>query len=448
MLEAGAIPESEPTINVGIILPEDEFTSLSIRLPKSEDYQIEFSGQSFLLEPETEIFFKLSGKEINFRIGDQEFKAPGEIRLFPVFPSNRLVPGQGVLVKNVITGRSFHWRKYINVTLPETLVLRRIEKQLILINELPIEKYLMCVATSEMGAECPIALLEAQTIAARSWLLANVEQKHRSLGMDVCNDDCCQRYQGTTFLSELSVQATVNSRGLVLLYQDKICDARYSKSCGGVMESFDTIWGGKPLPYTKIKADAEKDPPEWHKPLSNEKNIEKWLDSSPNTFCSPHVVPESDLKKYLGSVDEEGRYFRWTIRVPQKALVQNINRYCGVNAKAVKQITVKSRGGSGRANRIEIVYLDDQNRQKTFLLKSEYDIRRALHPSFLYSSAIIIKTIPAEAEIPDEFIYLGAGWGHGVGLCQIGALGMSLKGYTSDEIVFHYYPGSILKRIY
>ncbi len=448
MLEPNVIPKSEPTIHVGIVLPEDDFTSLSIQIPENEDYQIEFSGRSFLIEPKTEVFFKLTGEKITFKIGAQELNAENEIRLFPVFKSETLKPKQGATVRNVLAGRQFHWRKYINVTLPETLILRRYENRLILINALPLEKYLMCVATSEMGAECPSALLEAQTIAARSWLLANVEQKHRHLGMDVCNDDCCQRYQGTTFLTEHSIRGAENTRGLVLLYQDKICDARYSKSCGGVMESFEAIWGGEPVPYFKVKADAETEPPEWHKPLSDEKNLAHWLKSVPQTFCSPHVVPEETLKKYLGGVDEEGHYFRWTINITQEELVNHLNRQLNLPIKAVKALNVLQRGGSGRATKMEIVYLDSENREQIFSVESEYDVRRLLHPSFLYSSAIIIETLPKNAEIPETYVYRGAGWGHGAGLCQIGALGMSLKGYIAQDIVYHYYPGSVLKKIY
>ncbi len=448
MLEPNVIPNKEPLIHVGIVLPEDDFTSLSVQIPHDEDYQIEFSGQSFLLEPGSELFFKLSGKSIAFKIKNTSHTAVNEIRLFPVFKTDALKPKQGARIKNVLAGRQFHWRKYINVTLPETLIIRKLENKLILINALPLEKYLMCVATSEMGAECPTALLEAQTIAARSWLLANVEQKHRHLGMDVCNDDCCQRYQGTTFLTEQSVRGTVNTRGLVLLYQGKFCDARYSKSCGGVMEAFENIWPSDPVPYTKIKADAEKNPPEWHKPLSNEKNFKLWLKATPHTFCSPHVVPEKSLKKYLGGVDEEGHYFRWTVRISQAELTAHLNKLFSEQIKKVKSISVTSRGGSGRANKLQIVYLNDKGEQSILKIGSEYDVRRVLHPSFLYSSAIHIETLPKNAEIPDEFIYHGAGWGHGVGLCQIGALGMSLKGYDSQEIVFHYYPGSVLKKIY
>ncbi|WP_456409143.1 SpoIID/LytB domain-containing protein [Caldithrix abyssi] len=449
MLQKGVIPDKEPTINVGIVLPEDNYTSLAVTTPEDEDYQVEFSGKNFLLGPKSELFFKLQSNGILFKINDQDYLAPNEIRIYPVFKSDSLKPGQGLTLKNVVAGRGFHWKKYINVILPDAIILRFKENNLIVINELPMEKYLMCVATSEMGPKCPIALLEAQTIAARSWLLANVEQKHRHLGMDVCNDDCCQRYQGTTFLSEQSIMATENTRGQVLLFQDQICDARYSKSCGGVMESFETIWGGDPLPYFKVKADAEEEPAEWQKPLSNEDNFRKWLNSTPKTFCSPHVVPEDSLHNYLGKVDESGHYFRWEVTIDQKTLVNNLNRHFALNASAVKSMTAIKRGGSGRIGKLGVKYLDSNGQEREFILQKEYDVRLGLHPSFLYSSAIIIEAQNANADgVPQTFKYRGAGWGHGVGLCQIGALGMSLTGHTSQEIVMHYYPGSQLKRIY
>ncbi len=449
MLKKDVIPDSEPLIDVGIVLPEDAYTSLAVKVPQNEDYQIEFSGKSFLLESGSEIFFKLQEGQFIFKINETEHRAPSEIRIFPVFKSDSLKPGQGLVLKNVVAGRGFHWKKYINVVLPETVILRKHQKHLIVINEVPLEKYLMCVATSEMGAQCPVALLEAQTIAARSWLLANVEQKHRHLGMDVCNDDCCQRYQGTTFLSEQSIVATENTRGQVLLFQNKICDARYSKSCGGVMESFENIWGGSPIPYFRVKADAENEPPEWHKPLSDEKNFEYWVNHVPKTYCSPHVIPEENLSQYLGKVDESGRYFRWEVSVDQKALVNNLNRHFGLNARAILALTVQKRGGSGRAIQLQVSYLDQNEQTQNYLLQSEYDIRLGLHPDFLYSSAITITAQNPDAQgIPASFHYKGAGWGHGAGLCQIGALGMSLLGHSSAEIVLHYYPGSQLKRIY
>lgn len=448
MLEPGAIPTTEPPIRVGIILPEDCYTSISIVTPSSEAYQLSFSGRNILLEPNTDLFFKISNQGILFHLAGKDMQAFGEVQILPLEQTTPQ-PQSGVLLKNVVSGRDFHWKKYINVTLPGKIIIRRHEETLLVVNELPIEHYLMCVATSEMGAACPAALIEAQTIAARSWMLANVEQKHTDLGMDVCNDDCCQRYQGSTFLTEQSIAGALNTYGRVLMYEGVICDARYSKSCGGVMESFSTIWGGDERAYLRVKADAEDDPEEWEKPLSEDENFKKWIDSTPHTFCSPSVIPEEELKKYLGGVDEQGRYFRWEEQISQQEMTANMNRYHDILAKAIQKIEILQRGGSGRANKIAVHYLDKDAEIRTLVIQDEFGIRQSLHKKFLYSSAFTVEEQAKDKNgIPTEFILKGAGWGHGVGLCQIGALGMSLQGYSAQEIVQHYYPGSELKKIY
>lgn len=443
MLQPGSIPDTEPLIRVGIILPEDRYTSVAIVIPPSPAYQLDFSGRSVALTGGEEIYFKHSADHIHFSVSGKSYAAPNKILLSPVPEKNKIAPGQGLLVKNVISGRDFHWKKYINASYSGTLILNRHEDRLIMINELPIEHYLMCVATSEMGAACPPALIEAQTITARSWMLANVEQKHVRLGMDVCNDDCCQRYQGTTYLTPQSIKGAQNTYGEVLIYDNQICDARYSKSCGGVMEAFEHVWPGPALPYLQIKADAENEPVEWQKPLSDEKNFTAWVRSVPHTFCSPHTVPEKELKQYLGSVDESGHYFRWQETISQGELKSSLKRFRNLDVTSVRNITILERGGSGRAKKAAIDYIDANGKKARHLLKDEYAIRQSLHKKFLYSSAFTVSKTEDQS-----FVLNGAGWGHGVGLCQIGALGMSLKKYNSKEIVLHYFPGSALKRIY
>ncbi len=448
MLSPGTVPHTEPDIRVGIILPEDAYTSLTVNTPLSAAYQLEFSGRTISLDKNKAIFFKHTTSGVEFTIDDQIFSAPNKLCIYPVKDSDKPEPQSGLEIKNVVSGRDFHWKKYIDVTLSGKIIIEKQKDRLIVINELPIEHYLMCVATSEMGAACPPALIEAQTITARSWMLANVEQKHVHLGMDVCNDDCCQRYQGTTYLTDQSVQGALSTYGQVLMYDQKICDARYSKSCGGVMESFENIWPGDPLPYLQVIADAPTDPDEWHRPLSDNTNFEQWLDHVPHTFCSPHTIPENELTQYLGSVDEDGHYFRWEVVVIQPEITQNINRFHSLKASQIRQINILKRGGSGRAMKIAVEYVKDTGNIAEVILNNEFTIRQSLHKNFLYSSAITITPQNETKGIPAEFFIKGAGWGHGVGLCQIGALGMSLKNYSSTKIVLHYYPGSKLEKIY
>ncbi len=437
MLTKGQIPSSEPLLRVGITLPEDQQGSITILFPASEFYHVSPSS------------FSTCGSSLTVSVRDGELTIGDlgvhkvEIRRSPTAPELE----KPMIVKNVIAGRSFHWKKAIDVSLLGDLEIRVVDGKILAINELPLEQYLMCVATSEMSAQCPIALIESQTIVARSWMLANVEQKHRQLGFDVCNDDCCQRYHGTGNLTPQSIQGAVSTRGQVIMFDEQICDARYSKSCGGMMERFEVLWEGDPLPYMQNIFDGSDDL-DWHEvDLSKETNLEKWVQASPGTFCSPQVVPEEELKKYIGGVDEEGQYFRWKFEYLQSELTDLLNDKLELEAQYILAIKPLHRGGSGRMNKMQIIYRNNHGIDQTVEVNSEYRIRQVMHPSFLYSSAFYVETAGA-AELPDKFTLNGAGWGHGAGLCQIGALGMALKGYRTDTILKHYYPGSRLVNLY
>lgn len=439
MLNPGVIPDKEPDIRVGIILPEDKQSSLSLEIPGIQSTSLVINNSGTL---------PLSDYKIEIAVNETYIELEGYESPEPV-TNLRFIQNNDdgfILVESVIAGRGFHWAKRISIKLPCILELKIVDGSLVLINELPLESYLACVATSEMGAECPETFIKAQTIIARSWMLANVEQKHVHFGFDVCNDDCCQRYQGVNNLTPQSKAGAMNTRGQVLMFDNKICDARYSKSCGGVMEKFESLWENKPLPYMQNIPDAKED---ICVDLTKEPEMKKWVNSVPRTFCSPHYIPENKLKKYLGNVDEEGKYFRWTVETSQQELVDNINEKLKLNAKAVLSLIPLKRAGSGRMLELEIKYLDNDDDLRSFIIEKDYEVRRVLHKMFLYSSALIIEEInPWDQNYPEGFIFKGAGWGHGAGLCQIGALGMALNGFKTDEIVYHYYPGSKLKKIY
>ena len=443
MLKPNEIPEEEPVINVGIILPEDRYTQIEIELPSNIIYRIRSDTPEQLLQIRDTIIFNLTENKVS---ANNRSVAP----TWRIEPVNQYTMSalNGLKVKKVIAGRGFHWQKTIDVFLPGSIEIKVFNNYLILLNELPLEEYLMCVATSEMGAECPAALIESQTIAARSWILANIEQKHVEMGMDVCNDDCCQRYQGSGNLTAQSIAGARNSTGLVLLYNNDICDARYSKSCGGVMETYQTIWPGTNPGYLKNIPDAADEFTHSLLPLTNEEKVKKWIDDIPSTFCSSNTIPESTLKNYLGSVDEQGKYFRWQITYNQTEMCELLNAKLTLNANNILSINPIKRGGSGRLSHLEIAYQNQQDERKTYIIDSEYNIRQALHRGFLYSSCFYIISENSAGNIPKNFIIKGAGWGHGVGYCQIGALGMALNGYTTAEILAHYYPGSELKKIY
>lgn len=439
MLIPEVIPDKEPLLRVGIILPEDKQNSLSLKIS-------DLHSTSILINNSQTV--PVSDKKIEISVNETGIELKGHRGVEPVTSLKFFQNSDTgyILVEPVIAGRGFHWAKYISVKLPYTLEIKIVDGSLVLINELPLESYLACVATSEMGAECPEAFIKAQTIIARSWMLANVEQKHIHLGFDVCNDDCCQRYHGINNLTDQSKEGALNTRGQVLIYNNEICDTRYSKSCGGVMEKFESLWENKPLSYMQNIPDAKEN---ICVDLTKEQEMKKWVNSVPRTFCSPHYIPENQLKKYLGNVDEEGKYFRWTVETSRQELVENINEKLKLNAKAVLSLNPLKRAGSGRMLELEIRYIDSNDNPQSVIIEKDYKIRRVLHKMFLFSSAIIIEEVkPERSDYPEGFIFKGAGWGHGAGLCQIGALGMALNGYKTDEIVYHYYPGSKLKKIY
>lgn len=438
MLLPEKIPSVEPQIKVGIVLPEDQQTELELEFPDPKLYAVR-PGKS-----------NIKGNKLRITINQKDLQI-GRLRLHKIAVKRLASPNNldnPLLVKNVIAGRGFHWKKAVNMSLPGDLQIRVVDGCILLINILPLEQYLMCVATSEMSAACPESLIRAQTIVARSWMLANIEQKHRALGFDVCNDDCCQRYHGTGQLTPHAVTGAQSTRGQVIMFGEKICDARYSKSCGGMMETYENVWDGPPLPYMQNIFDAGTSFHWPHLPLSEEENLRKWVNASPACFCSSQVVSEETLTDYIGTVDEQGSYFRWNFHFSQTEMTDLLNEKLGLEARAILEIIPVKRGGSGRLTQVSVNYLDQENNQQSCTIVSEYEIRRVFHPSFLYSSAFYIEQLDPEEEQPAKFILRGAGWGHGAGLCQIGALGMARKGYSTLTMLKHYYPGCRLVHIY
>lgn len=424
------IINKEPIINVGIILPEDKKISIEIVFPNPHQYKMN-SGE-------------LSGN-IEIKIQADSILVDGKLcKNVIIKPVEDVKNSNCPTINSVPTGRRFHWQNEIQAQLPGKIIIQNYNEYLFVINELPVEQYLPYVATSEMNADCPPALLEAQTIAARSWLLANLQVNHSELDIDVCNDDCCQRYQGVTEVPKESLQAIHNTYGQVLLYRDVICDARYSKCCGGITESYENVWGGEPIPYLSSISDN----PQPNDNLMTTNDYESFINSFPPAFCSEKYVKPADIQKYLGKVDKSGSYYRWNISYSQKELTSIINQKLDLNAHETVNILPLKRGYSGRIIKLQIDYFDTSGKEKLIILNSEYDIRNALHKQFLYSSAIVI-----EQELDDNrhinlFKFHGAGWGHGAGLCQIGALGMALNGYSSEDILQHYFKNTKIEKIY
>ncbi len=422
----------EPFIRAAIILPEDRARKIELEFPDPRDYRLKINGRNSSLKLGETLQVTQRGNYLS--IGQE---SSGSIQNISIQPRGK--SDSAFTVGEVPAGRGFHWQKKIKVSLAGGADFQVKNGFLLMVNELPLETYLKCVTASEMSTSCPPALLEAQTIVARSWILANAEHKHSLYNAHVCNDDCCQRYHGIGNLSKGYFARTDPTRGQVLKFQNQICDTRYSKSCGGKTESSKNIWGIN-QPYLISHPDLA-DPVDFGD-LSAEAQFLTWLDTPVNAFCSPGFVPEAVLPDYLGTVDKKGQYFRWEVTYSNAELRSLISRKLDLQISSIEKLLPLKRGDSGRLIKLEIKYKDKLGKLQKIKLKSEYEIRRVLHSSFLYSSAFAV------INSKNRIILRGAGWGHGAGLCQIGALGMALKKYGTGEILKHYFPGTELKKIY
>lgn len=419
------LPTQENIIKVGLILPEDKLDQVSIT-----------SKQNVLLNG-----LLVYAENANFLIranGDKlelAGKLYTEIKLKPA-QETELTKNCGLLVSPVIAGRNFHWKKQISASYPGELELSVEAGQIKLINILPFEKYLACVATSEMSSECPVEFMKAQIIAARSWAYVFLKDKHPDSGFDVCNDDDCQRYQGSTFLSENSLEACRKTMGQYLQIADTgyVLPAYYIKTCGGLTEETKAIFGFQEESLIPVSDSESK---------ISYRDFTEYLNQNPqNIFCGQ--ADSMQIEKYLGKVDSGGSHFRWQKNVTNQELKNNLSRLADVNDfKKLTDIKILSRSVSYRINSLEVIYLSSDNQTKALKVESQYRIRELLSPDFLPSSAFNYH-INQQGDIT----FKGAGWGHGVGLCQVGAVVMALKGYSSDQILKHYFPKSVISRTY
>lgn len=441
----------EPTVRIGVILDEDACDTVHLALP-AEPCAATFGDRAEAsgLEPRARLEVRLAGDTLAVRIADQPAKHAAALRLIGADLTQRspglAEPGSGILVRDVIAGRGFHWQKKLDQTLAGVVELLPGQRGIVLVNELPLENYLAGVITAEMSGACPADLLKAQCIVARCWLLALTEPKHEGEPFDRCNDDCCQRYQGTGDLSPTAIAAAGDTRGLVLLDPTgSVLDANYAKSCGGISELPRHVWGHD-KPGLSAIVDAPKRELEHRFLPITESNLDDYLDGRwigfTKMYCSPKVVSPEEIGRYLGRVDEVDDYFRWTVAYRREELEQLLREKLAEarDLARLHDLRVTARGVSGRASAVELQWEDAAGKLITACLDSEYRIRQVLHPKFLYSSAFAIRMERDPLGELSRVTLRGAGWGHGVGMCQIGALGMALQGIDYQTICRHYYP--------
>ena len=450
------LPNREPLCRVGIVLREDSKSKMVLELPAGR-FKLEEGETSFLLDSQSavDLIFEAQGNEIVCFESDgaAPIHSGDTLSIEPLKVQETLLPKGGMLLKGVVAGRGFHWQKEVDLTYPGRLEFFAREGNLIVVNVLPMEAYLACVVTSEMSGACPAEFLKAQATAARSWMMVFLKNKHTGEPFSICNDDCCQRYQGTTFLSDHVAGAVERSRGMFIVTEEGyLCAAYYSKSCGGIMERAQNIFGEGAVGISEKPDAPDGSITSDFNPVTEE-NIREWVTGKflkkSDSFCSPNVCPEETLPKYLGAVDEAGKYYRWRVEYARQELEDILRQKAGV-ADMAEFVDVHpiQRGNSGRLHELGIIYRDGGANLKTLTVKSQYEIRRVLHEKFLFSSAFVWDfERDADGRI-NKIALRGAGWGHGVGLCQIGALGMSLQGHSYEDIIKHYYSGCTLVRAY
>lgn len=381
-------------------------------------------------------------------------------------------PQSSFTLPEVTIGIGFHWERKEAQTFEGMLRLEADGDRVWVINELPVERYLASVISSEMRATSSPSLLRAHAIISRSWLLTQMAHRihadHPSAAtcggweteeelvrwydrddhqrFDVCADDHCQRYQGITRMVSDHVEEAIRSTYGQVLWDGKgICDARFSKCCGGATEVFSACWQDEDKPYLAAFLDrpAQADQAADTLPdLTDEETARKWILSAPPAFCN--TQDKQVLRQVLNGYDQEtADFYRWHIDYTQEELASLIARKTGLRFGKILDLVPLERGKSGRIVRLKIVGTERER-----VIGKELEIRRTLSESHLKSSAFVVETQQGADGIPQSFHLSGAGWGHGVGLCQIGAAMMGEKGYDHEAILRHYYPGATLKTLY
>lgn len=364
-------------------------------------------------------------------------------------------------LNDVVIGVNFHWERKQNQTFAGTLCFIVEDGELRAINNLSVEKYLESVISSEMSSTSSLEFLKAHTVISRSWLYAQLRRSGQStkaqLGyeddrcimrwyarenhtlFDLCADDHCQRYQGiTSECSEKVAEAVAATANLVLTYDGDVCDARFSKCCGGMTEKFSACWEDKDFDY--LDSFRDNDGKVGFLDLTDEEAARSWIESSPASFCN--TDDREVLSQVLNGYDcETNDFYRWQVRYTQDEITRLIEKRSGISFGKIEELQPVERAASGRLVALRIV-----GTNRSVVVGKELEIRRWLSPSHLYSSAFVVdKLCGKNGEI--SFLLKGAGWGHGVGLCQIGAAMMGERGYSFSQILEHYYPGSLLQNI-
>jgi len=406
----------------------------------------------------------LQGQTVVLECGPVRIERAGEIMVTPVERQ-----GSSFVIRDVTIGVQFHWERKEDQRFPGALKLVASGETVTAINIVSVEDYLTSVISSEMSAASSMNLLQAHAITSRSWLLAQIEKSRRLKKQpmpyrtafedtesrvrwydredhalfDVCADDHCQRYQGVTRASTVGVKRAVDgTRGCVVTHNGAVCDARFSKSCGGISEPFENVWEPVRFPYLVNIVDRDLQGAFEPDDVSGESAAQAWIRSSPDAFCN--TADRRILSQVLLKYDQETTdFYRWKVAYTQEELSDLICRKSGVDFGRILDLVPVERGPSGRLKLLKIV-----GERRSLIIGKELEIRRTLSESHLYSSAFVVDTSGGAGDAPERFVLTGAGWGHGVGLCQIGAAVMGDVGYPPEAILRHYFRGTEITQLY
>ena len=437
----------EPIITVGIMHAERIGFFFDSPFRCAEFPNITFDG-------EYEVFLSEDGRVSFF---EQQFDS---LHFTPIEEQDYTSEDGYFELEDVVIGINFHWERKENQRFKGGLTFMIENGKVVAINEIPTEAYIFSVISSEMSATASLELLKAHAVISRSWLLKPIiHNEHNATAVlehrtddelikwyerdshelyNVCADDHCQRYQGITRARTENVRLAIEAtRGLVLTSHGQICDARFSKSCGGVSEVFENCWAEEHYSYLERVIDSQQSTVNSQQlDLTVEANAEAWIRGEYDSFCNTH--DKEILSQVLNNYDQETTdFYRWKVEYTTEQLSELVARRSGIDFGTIVALEPVERGVSGRLTRLRIV-----GTKRTMVVGKELEIRRWLSESHLYSSAFVVD------KTENGFKLTGAGWGHGVGLCQIGAAVMGAKGYKYDEILYHYFVDSQLNVLY
>lgn len=442
----------------------NQAVNVEVGILKGKQIRIRFSGK-YLSGKDNDGYFgeytaELSGDCIKLFNSERTLKCSDELSLIPCN-----LTADSFEIEDVVIGIDFHWEKKEKQNFQGALKLKKTDDHFIqVINVIPIENYLISVISSEMSENSSLQLLKAHAIISRTWVLKQIELKQKKSGINkgekqskeeidwqdgndhqdfhVCADDHCQRYQGISKNPNPNVIKAVNAtRGQVLIYEHELCDARFSKSCGGHTEIFSSCWQDVDVPYLKGFRDvSEKEDKDWN--LQDESNAKAFILDDVPAWCNTR--DKDILKQVLKDYDFQTEdFYRWKIEYTQEEISSLLKEKSGIDFGEIKEFKVLERGVSGRIVKLKII-----GTLHELVIGKELKIRKYLSKSHLYSSALIIETPDKKNNIPQKFILHGAGWGHGVGLCQIGAAVMAHNGVNYIDILKHYYKAAQVQKYY